>query len=125
MTVQEMEKVLSENSVRDTIAQLSMKEILPRIPEPYQNLKNTFDSAKTEELPPHHSYDHHIEIEEDKGKLSQSRVYSIFHHKLEKLKKYLNKNLKKGFINSSHALYASSVLFVIKSNESLKVCVNY
>ena len=41
------------------------------------------------------------------------------------MKKYLEKNLKKEFISSSSILYASSVLFVVKSNESLRFCVRY
>ena len=46
-------------------------------------------------------------------------------NKLQKMKKYLEKNLKKEFISSSSTLYASSILFVVKSNESLRFCVNY
>ncbi len=46
-------------------------------------------------------------------------------NKLQKIKKYLEKNLKKEFISFSSTLYTSSVLFVVKSNESLRFCVNY
>ena len=46
-------------------------------------------------------------------------------NKLQKIKKYLEKNLKKEFISSSLILYASSVLFVVKLNKSLRFCVNY
>ena len=46
-------------------------------------------------------------------------------NKLQKMKKYLEKILKKEFINSSLILYALSVLFVVKSNKSLRFCVNY
>ena len=49
----------------------------------------------------------------------------MFKNKLQKIKKYLEKNLKKEFISSSLIFYASSVLFVVKSNESLRFCVNY
>lgn len=111
MTVQEMEKVLSENTTEDIIAQLSIKEVLSRISESYQNLKNVFDSVKAQKLPSHQSYNHHIEIDEDEKKLLCSRVYLIFNYKLKKLKEYLNENLKKSFISLSHAFYASSVLF--------------
>ena len=41
------------------------------------------------------------------------------------MKKYLEKNLKKEFISFSSILYALSVLIVVKSNESLRFCVNY
>ena len=46
-------------------------------------------------------------------------------NKLQKMKKYLEKNLKKEFISFSLTLYALSVLFVVKSNKSLRFCVNY
>ena len=46
-------------------------------------------------------------------------------NKLQKIKKYLEKNLKKEFISFSLIFYASSVLFVVKSNKSLRFYVNY
>ena len=46
-------------------------------------------------------------------------------HKLLEIKKYLKKNLKKDFISSSSILFAFLVLFVAKSNEELRFCVDY
>jgi len=46
-------------------------------------------------------------------------------HKLQKIKKYLEKNLKKKFITLSKASFASSILFVKKKDDSLCFCVNY
>ncbi len=46
-------------------------------------------------------------------------------HKLQKIKKYLEKNLKKKFITFSKALFASSILFVKKKDDSLCFCMNY
>ena len=46
-------------------------------------------------------------------------------NKLQKIKKYLEKNLKKEFISSSSILYALSILFVVKLNKSLRFYVNY
>ena len=46
-------------------------------------------------------------------------------NKLQKMKKYFKKNLKKEFISSSLILYTLSVLFIVKSNESLRFCMNY
>ena len=99
--------------------------MLAKVPSPYQDLKDAFDQAKAKELPPHRSYDHKIEIEGDKNKIPRSRVYPISNYKLQKLKEYLDENLKKGFISPSHAPYASPVLFAVKPNGSLQVCVDY
>ncbi len=46
-------------------------------------------------------------------------------YKLQKVKKYLNKNLFKEFIIFSKALYFSLVLFILKANKDLWFCVNY
>ena len=46
-------------------------------------------------------------------------------NKLQKIKKYFEKNLKKEFISFNSILYASLVLFVVKSNKGLRFCVNY
>jgi len=57
--------------------------------------------------------------------MSKSRIYQMSIHKLLETKKYLKKNLKKNFINSSSTLFASLVLFVAKSNEELRFYVDY
>ncbi len=46
-------------------------------------------------------------------------------YKLQKIKKYLEKNLKKRFITFSKALCASLILFVKKKDDNLRFCVNY
>ncbi|SLM34528.1 t18348probable pol truncated-rice blast fungus magnaporthe gypsy retrotransposon [Lasallia pustulata] len=100
MTIQEMERALSEQTADNTseinISVLSMEEVLAK-----------------------------IKIEGDRTKLPRSWVYPISNYKLQKLKEYLDENLKKGFISPSHAPDASPVLFVVKANGSLRVCVDY
>jgi len=46
-------------------------------------------------------------------------------HKLQKIKKYLEENLKKKFITLSKASFTSSILFIEKKDDSLCFCVNY
>ncbi len=46
-------------------------------------------------------------------------------YKLQKVKKYLNKNLFKEFITFSKASYFSLILFTLKANENLQFCVDY
>ncbi len=46
-------------------------------------------------------------------------------HKLQKIKKYLEENLKKKFITFSKAFFASLILFVKKKDNSLCFCINY
>jgi len=49
----------------------------------------------------------------------------ISNNKLQKIKKYLEENLKKKFITLSKALFASSILFVEKKDDSLRFCIDY
>src|SRR5438105_9409687 len=46
-------------------------------------------------------------------------------YKLQKVKEYLTENLKKGYIISSNAPYASPILFAEKKNGSLRFYVDY
>jgi hypothetical protein len=46
-------------------------------------------------------------------------------YKLQKVKEYLIKNLKKGFITPNKALYASPILFIEKKDGGLRFYVNY
>ena len=77
-----------------------------------------------DQLSSHRLYDHKIELIDEETS-SRSRLYQMFGHKLQKMKKYLIKHLNKEFISSSFALYASLILFVEKKDESLRFCVDY
>ncbi len=57
--------------------------------------------------------------------LSWSRLYQMFNHKLQKIKKYLINHLNKEFIFFSFASYVSLILFIEKKDDSLRFCVNY
>jgi len=52
-------------------------------------------------------------------------LYLILSYKLQKIKEYLEENLKKKFITLSKASFASSILFAEKKNDSLCFCMNY
>ncbi len=55
----------------------------------------------------------------------QSKLYQMFDHKLQKIKKYLIKHLNKKFIFFSFASYVLLILFTEKKDESLRFCINY
>ncbi len=46
-------------------------------------------------------------------------------HKLQKIKEYLEENLKKKFITLSKASFALLILFVEKKDNNLRFCMNY
>ncbi len=76
------------------------------------------------QLSSHHFYDHKIELI-DEEMLSRSRLYQMFNHKLQKIKKYLIDHLNKEFIFFSFASYISLILFIEKKDDSLCFCINY
>ncbi len=110
--------------LNEMISVMSLNELKKKLSIVYHDFLNVFDREKTTQLPLHRSYDHKIELE-DESQSSKSWLYFMLSHKLQKIKKYLEENLKKKFITFSKALFASSILFVEKKDNSLHFCINY
>ena len=93
----------------------------------YYNYANVFNKSQTNILFSHRFYNHKLKFIEKANKNTsfKNRIYSISEHKLEQVKKYLNKHLKKEFIVSSYTLFALFVLFIEKPNKELRFCVDY
>ena len=101
-------------------------EIKARLLLEYYNYLNVFNRLKTNKLSSHRLYNYRLKFVNDINdfKLSRSRIYFILSHKLKKVKKYLNKYLRKGFITLSKILFIFLVLFAEKSNKELRFYVN-
>ena len=93
----------------------------------YYDYANVFNRSQMNILPLYRFYDYKLKFVEkaNKNTLFKNRIYSIFEYKFEQVKKYLNEHLKKEFIVSSYASFASSILFAEKPNERLRFCVDY
>jgi hypothetical protein len=52
-------------------------------------------------------------------------MYSLSLRELIALKKFLEKNLAKGFIQESKSPANTLILFALKKDSSLRLCVNY
>jgi len=128
LTISEINKALSpaEGSaeLNEMTPAMSLEELKKKLPIVYHDFLNVFDREKATQLPPHRSYDHKIELEGE-SQPSRSRLYPMSSHKLQKVKEYLEENLKKEFITLSKALFASSILFAEKKDDSLRFCVDY
>ncbi len=128
LIISEINKMLS--SIKDSaklnemISVMSLKKLKKKLLIVYHDFLNVFDREKTTQLLLHRSYDYKIELE-DESQSSRSQLYLISSHKLQKIKKYLEKNLKKKFITLSKASFASSILFIEKKDDSLCFCMNY
>ena len=52
-------------------------------------------------------------------------IYILFYTELEILKSYLDKNFKKSFIREAKIIVEFPILFILKKDKKLKLCVNY
>jgi hypothetical protein len=92
----------------------------------YHDFLNVFFKKKADILSSHKKHDHQIELEKDhESEHEYVSLYNLSKEELQLVKKYLKKHLNKDFIESSTASYASLILFVKKSDEELRFCVNY
>jgi len=101
-----------------------LKQVKIKLLSEYYDYLDVFDRAMIDQLSSHRIYNHKIELINEKT-LSRSRLYQMFNHKLQKIKKYLIKHLNKEFIFFSFASYVSLILFAEKKDESLRFCVDY
>jgi len=128
LIISEINKALSSVEdflkLNEMISIMSLDELKKKLSIVYHDFLNVFDREKTTQLLSHQSYDHKIELE-DESQPSRSRLYLMSSYKLQKVKEYLEENLKKKFITLSKASFASSILFVKKKDDSLRFCVNY
>ncbi len=103
---------------------MSLNELKKKLSVIYHDFLNVFDKEKITQLFLHRSYNHKIKLE-DENQLFRSWLYFMSSHKLQKIKEYLEENLKKKFITLSKASFASLILVVEKKDDSLCFCMNY
>jgi hypothetical protein len=90
----------------------------------YHEFFDVFDKIAFNILASHKSYDYKIVLK--KNAISNYNfLYKMFEKKLKTVKKYLENNLKKEFIIANRFSFVSSMMFIKKTNESLRFCVDY
>ncbi len=128
LIINEINKALSsvENFMKlnEVTFVMSLSELKKKLLIVYHDFLDVFNKEKTTQLFLHQSYDHRIKLK-DESQFSRSWLYLMSSYKLQKIKKYLEENLKKKFITLSKAFFASSILFVEKKDDSLCFCMNY
>jgi hypothetical protein len=115
--LRDVKKHLEKHSKSNTVIKdvLSLK---------YHEFFDVFDKKASNTLASHRSYNHRIVLKKDVI-FDYTSLYKMFEEKLKIVKKYLEDNLKKDFIVASRSFFASSVMFMKKTNESLRFCVDY
>ncbi len=102
----------------------ALEQVKIKLFSEYHDYLDVFDRAMINQLSLHHFYDHKIELINEETS-SRSRLYQMFNHKLQKIKKYLIDHLNKQFIFFSFASYVSLILFIKKKDDSSRFCINY
>ena len=69
-------------------------------------------------------YDHEIKTKSNNNSFYDS-IYNFFVTEFEILRNYINKNFKKKFIKRFKFFAKIFILFVKKSDDNLRLCVNY
>ena len=89
-----------------------------------KSYKDCFDSKNAEMLLTHENKNHVIDLKSEK-KSSYDSLYALSKKKLQILQNYLLKNLALSRIREFFNFVKTSMLFIFKKNESLRLCVNY
>ncbi len=118
------ENKLEEVNLHELSHVKTFEQVKIKLFSEYHDYLNIFDRAMINQLSSHCIYDHKIKLIDERMFL-RSRLYQMFNHKLQKIKKYLIEHLNKEFIFFSFASYVSLILFAEKKDESLRFCVNY
>jgi Reverse transcriptase (RNA-dependent DNA polymerase) len=95
-----------------------------KVPEYMHDLLPAWNAREADKLPPHRACDHKIELLPGKL-LPAGPLYNMSEDELLVLRKFLDKNLAKGFIRTSVSPVASLVLFAKKPGGGLRFCVDY
>jgi len=114
---------LIEDALQDEDEE-TREEIERRLPAMCKGHIDVFSKVASDQLPPHRSYDHKIQLEAD----NNLGFYPLYKQLLEELlatKQYIVENLGKGFIDHSQALFASPILFAWKPNSSLRFYIDF
>ena len=90
----------------------------------YEEYRQIFEKHVETTLIEHRSWDHEIRLQKEKQSTFEP-IYRFSENEFKVLKKYIKINLKKRFIRSSESPADYSILFALKKNDKLKLCVNY
>lgn len=101
---------------------IDIRQIVP--PENH-DLLPLFEEADASVLPPHRTlYDHHIVLQGDKQPPFKP-MYNMTQTELRALWEYIKENLPRGVIRNSTSPAGAPIIFVKKSDGTLRLCVDY
>jgi hypothetical protein len=99
-------------------------EVLTAVPKEYHDFAFLFEPTATDSLPKHQPWDHSIPLMEGKSP-PFGPIYQLSEKELQALRKQLDKDLARGFIEPSTSPAAAPVIFTAKKSGELRMCVDY
>ena len=117
-------------SMRDIEYQLNKTTKTPTDPktvilEDYHKFLDVFSKEALDILSEHSKYDYKIRFLEGYKDHGNSSLHAMSELKLQFVKKFLEENLKKGFIEASSTPCLSPIILAVKSGEGVRFCVDY
>jgi len=88
---------LCSSDIQANSAKLAETPDLSNVPSKYHEFADIFSKTKAETLPPHHSYNLKINLEES-AQPPVGPIYSLSASEQEALKEFIEENLNMGFI---------------------------
>jgi hypothetical protein len=95
------------------------------VPEQYKEYADVFSEEKAKRFPPKREEDHQIKFTDNVPKYFKGGVYSLTVKQTAFLRKWLDKELKKGFIRPSKSPYPCPTFLIEKKNRDYRVVQDY
>jgi hypothetical protein len=95
------------------------------VPVAYQKHAKVFSEQQSERLPEHKPWDHAIDLKPDAPETMRTKIYPMSPNEQEELNRFLEENLRKGYIRPSKSPLASPVFFVKKKDGKLRFVQDY
>jgi len=115
LSVSEMERLITKEEADPDLS---------AIPLEYHEFADLFSKKEADKLPPHQPYDHKIPLEPGSAP-PFGPIYKLSPIELETLRKYVEENLRKGFIRNSQSPCGAPIVFAKKKDGTLRICVDY
>ena len=97
---------------------------LETLPKPYWQYKELFEEGKVIALTSQRLFDQAIDLKEG-VEPPWGHIYLMSAYQLNQLDSYLKEMFAQGKITDSNSPYRASILFIPKSDGSLRQCVDY
>ena len=130
VSMQDIENKLNAILMKDIKYQLNkmaktLTDPKTMILKEYHKFFDVFSKEASDILLPHLKYNYQIRLLESYQDYGNSSLNKMSELKLQFVKKFLEKHLKKGFIKANSAPCLSQIMLAAKPGENIKFCVDY